>query len=614
MHSVPYRDSVLTRLLMNALGGNSKTIMIAAISPADINYDETLSTLRYDEMRLKEMQKKWEEEMKAVMAENERKMFEMKQTYEEKLQIKESEEQLKKTNENGDEKALKEDEKRLNPHLSNLNFDEQLSGKIVHIIKPGSNTIGKADSCDIVLYGPRIQEHHATIYRKEKGNVVLEPKDDTCRILLNGDPVTCRVHLNHNDRLLFGTTQLFVFAHASQKSKSKMTFSEVTFELAQEEIASKAGFDVNNDDQSLEMALLNKDLLEVLPAIEEANAISEELDKNVRFEIMLVSPQFLGKNSDRTEVFIKVYNLETNQEFEWTKEKFLNRLYVMKEMYRNYEEGAEEWDLPEDRDPFVEDANTVSRIGCVQVFLQPLAFMVELKEQLEIIDYKGKEVGLINLEFVPCASNGKEFTELDDTFVDSPSELIGKDVHFVIKINNCRGLPSRFTDVFCAYKVFLDQVETRTEIISDTSNPDFNHKKMFSFTPATQQLIDYLKDESLLIQVFGKQTVTRSNSKQSGRVTKQMMQEELLNQANNLMQGFRMNGRNVDPNKQSVIVELLLMKKQQARQHQKLENVRKLIKASEKANKRVVSIQVLKDLISDSASEIADDLIAKGTS
>ncbi len=50
---VPYRDSVLTRLLMNALGGNSKTVMIATISPADINYDETLSTLRYGEHHLK---------------------------------------------------------------------------------------------------------------------------------------------------------------------------------------------------------------------------------------------------------------------------------------------------------------------------------------------------------------------------------------------------------------------------------------------------------------------------------------------------------------------------------------------------------------------------------
>jgi kinesin family protein 1 len=44
---VPYRDSVLTWLLKESLGGNSKTIMIAALSPADINFEETLSTLRY---------------------------------------------------------------------------------------------------------------------------------------------------------------------------------------------------------------------------------------------------------------------------------------------------------------------------------------------------------------------------------------------------------------------------------------------------------------------------------------------------------------------------------------------------------------------------------------
>ncbi len=44
---VPYRDSALTRILQNALGGNSKTLMICAISPATDNYDETLSTLRY---------------------------------------------------------------------------------------------------------------------------------------------------------------------------------------------------------------------------------------------------------------------------------------------------------------------------------------------------------------------------------------------------------------------------------------------------------------------------------------------------------------------------------------------------------------------------------------
>lgn len=44
---VPYRDSKLTRLLQDSLGGNTKTLMIAALSPAADNYEETLSTLRY---------------------------------------------------------------------------------------------------------------------------------------------------------------------------------------------------------------------------------------------------------------------------------------------------------------------------------------------------------------------------------------------------------------------------------------------------------------------------------------------------------------------------------------------------------------------------------------
>jgi len=54
---VPYRDSKLTRLLQDSLGGNTKTVMIAALSPVDDNYDETLSTLRYAD-RAKKIQNK----------------------------------------------------------------------------------------------------------------------------------------------------------------------------------------------------------------------------------------------------------------------------------------------------------------------------------------------------------------------------------------------------------------------------------------------------------------------------------------------------------------------------------------------------------------------------
>lgn len=332
---------------------------------------------------LNEMKKKWEDDMQAAMKENELKMERLKQSYEEKLQEKQAEE-MRNGGKGGQLLSMKlskeiEQAKKKNPYLYNLNFDEQLSGRIVHIIQNGTNTLGKSNDCNIHLYGPSIQEVHARLIRKGN-NVLLEKANDNCRILLNGDLVKTKINLNHNDRLLFGTTQLFVFAHPTQENKNSLGFSEISFELAQEEIALKAGFELNNsEDQSFEIALLNKDLLEVLPGIELANAISEELNKNVRFEIMLVSPQFLGKishlnaaaasqSTERTEVFIKVYDLMNNLEFEWSKEKFLNRLYIMKEMYQNYEQGSENsdgspWNLPKEKDPFYEDINQEQLIG-----------------------------------------------------------------------------------------------------------------------------------------------------------------------------------------------------------------------------------------------------------
>ena len=44
---VPYRDSKLTRILQDSLGGNSRTSMIACVSPAEFNFEETFNTLKY---------------------------------------------------------------------------------------------------------------------------------------------------------------------------------------------------------------------------------------------------------------------------------------------------------------------------------------------------------------------------------------------------------------------------------------------------------------------------------------------------------------------------------------------------------------------------------------
>src|SRR5699024_1666205 len=99
----------------------------------------------------------------------------------------------------------------------------------------------------------------------------------------------------------------------------------------------------------------------------------------------------------------------------------------------------------QDQDPFMEDLQGEFLVGTAQLYLQPLAYKVEVKEQLSITDYTGQEIGIINLEVVPCNEQGNEYQEHDDVYVDSPQELVGKPFYFMVKILGCRGLPTKFT-------------------------------------------------------------------------------------------------------------------------------------------------------------------------
>lgn len=197
---IPFRDSVLTKLLKNALGGNSKTIMIAALSPADINYDETLSTLRFadrvksiktvavinetpterlirelreENQRLLDMIKgggavqpaagsgaaseeelarikaEAAEELERELARNAREMEEMQKSWQEKLK-----EAHAKSAVATDAADKEKEEKATVPHLWNLNEDPALAGVICHFMRPGKETRvgnGKSDPPPSIL-------------------------------------------------------------------------------------------------------------------------------------------------------------------------------------------------------------------------------------------------------------------------------------------------------------------------------------------------------------------------------------------------------------------------------------------------------------------------------
>lgn len=168
---VPYRDSALTRILQNALGGNSKTIMICALSPATINFEETLSTLRYadrakkiqnkavvnespQERLIRELREENEKlkqillkaasgggtinlndlglgnlnELVETMEENTKAVEEMEKPWEQKL----AEEKERSQKQSEEVQQIMRNDNRRVPHLTNLNEDPQLTGKVYY--------------------------------------------------------------------------------------------------------------------------------------------------------------------------------------------------------------------------------------------------------------------------------------------------------------------------------------------------------------------------------------------------------------------------------------------------------------------------------------------------
>jgi len=633
---VPFRDSVLTKLLKNALGGNSKTIMIAAVSPADINYEESLSTLRYadrakqiktkatvnedpteklirelqeeneklkamlggnvkmdvndlkdedEELSDEEMAKlkaEMEEDFKNRLSDNEKEMEEMRKTFEEKLAAAQA---GGGGGGAGGVVSQTAEMKKTIAHLYNLNPDPQLTGHIINFFDTPLERVGNGKSeeeTELVLVGPGIAPKHAVVKMEgDQEKFIIEGGEPNVRLLVNGKPVLEPTELNHNDRVLFGTTQFFAFCYPKQRDASKETFPEVTFESAQEEILDNSGFNMGDD------KLLQEDIVELMPAVENANSISEDLDKKMKFELMVVSPEARGELSGRNQVMVRVVNMETKHEFVWTREKFLNRKYVMQEMYQNFTDG-EEWDVPKEKDPFDEDYNTEIHIGSVKIWMQSMAYMIESQEQLEITDYRGQDVGLLNIEVVPCDAKGKEYGEKDDQFVDDPAKLNGKPVNFVLKINSARGLPNRFTDVLAKYLVYKEDAYTSTNVVKNTSNPDWNHKRVVNFKQADSELIKFLKDSAVMVQIWGKQKPPKEKKNINTKMAalQGARAKQGMSAANDAFKKY-------DTEKMKYMMQVQVLTKRQEKMEAKLRHMKEMLAVAEEHNKKRITVNLI---------------------
>ena len=267
---IPYRDSVLTWLLKESLGGNAKTIMIAALSPADINYEETLSTLRYadrakqiknaavvnedpNQKMIRELKEEVERlrqlaqgkdqphvDLESLTAQARREAEEEAARkfaeYEEELaQSKKLLEELNKSWEEKERDAADIEEQRhqamvdmglaiseedmAQPQLININQDPNRSGAIIYALKPGATTVGKPDAPvpqAIRLVGLNMSQEHCVINNDAAAGVVSITRKGG-RTWINGELLQDleerlgTVVLEHNARVRFGNNHLFRF-------------------------------------------------------------------------------------------------------------------------------------------------------------------------------------------------------------------------------------------------------------------------------------------------------------------------------------------------------------------------------------------------------------------
>jgi kinesin family protein 16B len=253
---IPYRDSVLTWLLKDSLGGNSKTIMIAAISPADCNYGETLSTLRYanrakniinkptvnEDPNVKLIRELRNEisKLKALMFSEQRSDM-LAQLHEKEAREKElTEEWAGKWRE---AQAILREQRALGlrkagpgvvldsdrPHLVAIDDDPLSTGVTLYHLKEGQTTIGTEDADfkqDIELKGAGMETHHCTI-TFENGVATLIPSQGAY-VMLNNVLIEAPARLSQGCIIFLGKAHVFRFndpAEAAELRKGERTYN-----------------------------------------------------------------------------------------------------------------------------------------------------------------------------------------------------------------------------------------------------------------------------------------------------------------------------------------------------------------------------------------------------
>ncbi|XP_041105316.1 kinesin-like protein KIF28P [Polyodon spathula] len=547
---IPYRDSVLTKLLQSALGGNSRTVMIATVSPADICYEETLSTLRYAE-RTKKIQNQAvinespsERLVKELKAENGRLLLKLSRLGQDgrgaedetqglrellaqnELQIQATQalwqQHLEEAHRDWEQQytAITQERRMMQafPYILNINEDPQLSGVVKHFIQEGEWELGLSDRASnaITVKGLGILDKHAT-FTNIDGRVAIDPCGEA-KVIVNGTPILKGTELKHLDRIILGSNSTFLYI-GFPSERSDEDWGRLDYDFFQSELAMAEGFDMDKLDTSSKNGKANPsvlavfhDYIKVMPMVTEANQMSQELNKAMEFKLEVKNLAMCdSKGHDlEKEITVKVTHKETKQVWVWSKAKFINRKFLMEELYQRHVE-EDTVCVDREKDPFWDPVDCV-HLGSAHVWLQSLAFCIKLEEQVEFLNSEGREEAILQIHLVPCTPTGEVLGE-DDILID-PTELLGRRLDFQIHVIQGFGVKwlKEITDrgVQIGYSVYNHSHVFYTECVWNHMNPTLEHKTHFTMLSVSQDFLNYLQTNALVVDLWGLQEASSS--------------------------------------------------------------------------------------------------------
>ncbi|XP_061179395.1 kinesin-like protein KIF28P [Saccostrea echinata] len=295
---IPYRESKLTMLLKNSLGGNSKTVMLATVHPLSNNIEETLSTLRYAS--------------RAMVIRNESKVnqTDLRMQVQELLnEIDSLHKQLKgvRSDENADKERL-------------------MKGNVLQV--GGERPTDCPLNEYILLTGIGAKPNYAVL-ENQKGKVYV--KAETGYVFVKGKELEKNLprRLKHGYTVMFGQlSSMFVFIDqkaACKKNLEDKEASNISYASAKDDFIKFAEKDgtIKGDSLLRNMVVVRDQ------DIRNANALAIELNKPLTFELILVSDAFAGRKMGKLQIFIKVINKATECEYIWSEDYFLEKYEAM---------------------------------------------------------------------------------------------------------------------------------------------------------------------------------------------------------------------------------------------------------------------------------------------